>query len=218
MQEEKCSLEKGVRAIVYSHNFKKMIPVYEQGISDGIGYSFDTFLKRFKEICKTHIESKRAHAFAFIFFDFTSTSIKAVLNSLGGFAKLDRLSSNNLSVFYLHSDSKRLIDNFNETLRYVFNIDKTVALPFVLFIKFDGEINNIEEFKITQLEQNNPLFALDELYETIEVYIKSIENKPFDKSYTKNKMLQSFKSFKKIAAEQFIKVILENGYKRVMNI
>ncbi len=120
-----------------------MIPIFEQGDSQGIGHSFDSFIRRFSEICKNHIESKRAHAFAFIFYDFTDRNLKDVLKSKGGFARLDRLSGRKLYVFYLHSKNQRLNRHFNETFKYVFEIEDNVSLPFVLFLKFDGEIAEI---------------------------------------------------------------------------
>ena len=156
-----------------------MIPIYEQGNSTGIGYSFDSFVARFQDVCRYYLEKKRAHAFAFIFYDFTNKAIREVLKSQGGFARLDRLSGNRLSVFYLHSESRSLNRSFNDTFRYVFNIKELVTLPFVLFLKFDGEINEIEDLRVTELEQDNLLFAFSELYDTIEEYINQIEKDSF---------------------------------------
>lgn len=129
-----------------------MVPVYEQGNNQGIGHSFDSFIKRFQEICQQHVDLRRAHAFAFIFYDFKNTTIRKILKSQGGFAELDRLSGRNLSVFYLHSNNEELNKHFNDTFRHVFDIKESIELPFVLFLKFDGQINNIEDLKIVELQ------------------------------------------------------------------
>ncbi len=194
-----------------------MIPIYEQGNSIGIGHSFPSFLQRFSEICKNHIEVKRAHAFAFIFYDFTNKAIRNILKSQGGFAKLDRLSGNKLSVFYLHSDSKQLNREFNETFRYVFGITQSVSLPFVMFLKFDGEINEIEDLRVTTLEQDNPLFAFTELYETIEEYINQVEDDSVKIKQKYNKIVRLRDKYSKMVIDEFVKLVLKDVYGRISN-
>lgn len=189
-----------------------MIPIFEQGKSQGIGHSFDSFLNRFRQICKSHIDNKRAHAFAFIFYDFTDNVIREILKSQGGFARLDRLSGNKLSVFYLHSNSRRLNKHFNETFRYVFEIDEEINLPFVLFLKFNGEIDEIEDLRITQLEHDNPLFAFNELYESLEEYIKQIDRESIELSPKKTKVLKLVDKYTKMAFDEFVKLVLKEGY------
>ena len=139
-----------------------MIPIFEQGKTQGIGHSYDSFIKRFQHICKEHLVSKRAHAFAFIFYDFENNSIRDILKSQGGFAELDRLSGKKLSVFYLNSDNPELIESFNYVFKYAFEVDENISMPFVMFLKFDGEVEEVEDFKISVLEQNNYLFAFKE--------------------------------------------------------
>ena len=192
-----------------------MIPIFEQGDSQGIGHSFDTFIKRFGDICKKHIETKRAHAFAFIFYDFKDENLKNVLKSKGGFARLDRLSGKKLSVFYMHSDNRDLNNHFNETFKYVFEIEENVSLPFVLFVKFDGEINEIEGLKIFELEQDDPMFAFNELYETIETYVAQLEDNSIDIKPQKNKLTQLLGKYKRMAVDEFIKLILKDGYEMI---
>lgn len=194
-----------------------MIPIFEQGDSQGIGHSFDTFIKRFREICKNHIETQRAHAFAFIFYDFDDSNLKNILKSNGGFARLDRLSGKKLSVFYLHSNNRKLNSHFNKIFRYVFEIEENVSLPFVLFLKFDGKIKEIEDLKISELEQDNPMFAFNELYETIEAYIEQIENESIVISPKRNKLVNLLAKYKKMAIEEFIKLILKDGYEMIRN-
>lgn len=191
-----------------------MIPIYEQGNGEGIGHSFDSLIMRFRQICKTHTETKRAHAFAFIFYDFTNISIREVLKSQGGFIKLDRLSGNKLSVFYLHSDNKILNKKFNKTFRNVFEIEETIELPFVLFLKFDGEINEIEDLRISLLEQDDLKFAFNELYETMREYVSHVEVNVKPK---RNKILQIVDKYKKIAFEEFVRLLLKDGYEIIKN-
>ena len=59
------------------------------------------------------LRSKRAKAFAFIFFNFDDKDLRKILMDQGAFAQLDRLSRNTLSVFYLHSANKDRIAYFN---------------------------------------------------------------------------------------------------------
>ena len=83
-----------------------MIPIFEQGHQQGIGHRYDSFLRKFIKICEKHLENGRAKSFAFILYDFRDEQIRNILKSQGGFAKLDRLSGSELSVFYIHSDNK----------------------------------------------------------------------------------------------------------------
>lgn len=192
-----------------------MIPIFEQRDSQGIGHSFDTFIRRFSDICKNHIESKRAHAFAFVFYDFTDSNLKNVLKSKGGFARLDRLSGRKLSVFYLHSNNRKLNKHFNDTFKYVFEIEDNINLPFVLFLKFDGEIAEIEELKISELEQDNPMFAFSELYDTIESYVAQLEKEIIDIESERNKLTNVINKYKRMAIHEFIKLILKDGYNMI---
>jgi hypothetical protein len=187
-----------------------MIPIFEQGQGNGIGHSFDTFLRRFIEICEEHLENGRAKSFAFILYDFQDDSTKNVLRNQGGFARLDRLSGRDLSVFYIHSDNKRLIRAFNDIFLGAFEIENNSQLPFVLFFNVcDREVTDIE---IVELEHSNILFAFEELYKIIENYIERMKNNSVNiiKPST-NKITEFLKSVKKIALDRFIKYLLDKG-------
>lgn len=108
----------------------------------------------------------------------------------------------------MHSNSQKLNSHFNETFKYVFEIEDSVNLPFVLFVKFDGEINEIENLKISELEQDNPMFAFNELYETIETYVAQLENDSIDILTKKNKLTQLLGKYKRMAVDEFIKLVL----------
>lgn len=187
-----------------------MVPIFEQGQGNGIGHSFDTFLRRFIEICEEHLENTRAKSFAFILYDFHDNSIKQVLRNQGGFARLDRLSGRDLSVFYIHSDNKKLIKAFNDIFLGAFEIENKSKLPFVLFFNVaDREVTNVE---IVELEQSNILFAFEELYSNIDNYIERMKNNSVEKiKPTTNKVTEFLKSVKKIALDRFIKYLFDKG-------
>ena len=183
-----------------------MIPIFEQGQGQGIGHTFDSFLNKFINICEQHLESGRAQAFAFIFYDFGDEHVKNILKTKGGFARLDRLSGRELSVFYLDSDNKRLFGDFNEIFLGAFNIRHRSSLPFVLFFKVaDREVTDIE---IVELEQSNLMFAFEELYTTIESYINNNEEQENLKT---NKLTQFVNQVKRISVDKLIKWVVDKG-------
>lgn len=189
-----------------------MIPIYEQGHGQGIGHSYESFLRKFIDICENHLESKRAKSFAFILYDFRNEQIKEILKNQGGFAKLDRLSGNELSVFYIHSDSKPLIKSFNQIFISAFEIEQKVELPFVLFFKVsDGDV---EDVKIVELEQDNLMFAFQELYITIKTYIE--DSKIFYQPKA-NKLIDLVGRVKRISVNELIKWVIEKGLDRAEN-
>ena len=183
-----------------------MVPIFEQGQGQGIGHTFDTFLIRFIEICEAHIENDRAMAFAFILYDFHDEATRQVLRNQGGFAKLDRLSGNDLSVFYLHSDSTSLLRAFNDIFLQIFDIPENRQLPFVLFFRMaDKDAKDVE---VVELEQSNLIFAFGELYEVIETYIEKLKKGNQTKDDKPNKFLRLFKYVKKITEEKFIEYLI----------
>lgn len=183
-----------------------MVPIFEQGQGQGIGYTFNTFLTRFIEICEEHLKSDRAKAFAFILYDFNDQATRDVLRNQGGFARLDRLSGKDLSVFYLHSDNRRLLKAFNDIFLRLFDIPAHRQLPFVLFFKLKDK--DAKDVEIVELEQSNIMFAFDELYKVIETYVDKL-NKGSGKDIEKtNKFVRLFKSVKKIAGEKLIEYLV----------
>ena len=187
-----------------------MVPIFEQGQGNGIGHPFETFLRRFIEICEEHLENGRAKSFALILYDFQDDSTKKVLRNQGGFARLDRLSGRDLSVFYIHSDNKKMIRAFNDIFLGAFEIENKSKLPFVLFFNVvDREVTNLE---IVELEQSNILFAFEELYTIIENYVERMKNNSVEKiKPATNKVTEFLKSVKKIALDRFIKYLFDKG-------
>ena len=84
-----------------------MNPIFTGDNNNGLrGYWYDQFLNEFDNICMEHLASGRAKTFAFIVYDFHSITHQ-VLNNLGIFVELDRLSANDITIFYLYEYDKR---------------------------------------------------------------------------------------------------------------
>lgn len=195
-----------------------MVPIFEQGEGQGIGLSFDRFLKRFISICEEHLDNGRAKSFAFILYDFSDKQIKdEILKKQGGFAQLDRLSGKDLSIFYLHSDNEDLLNAFNEIFLGAFEIKSEFKLPFVLF--FNVIDSEVEDIKVVELEQTDLLFAFKELYDIIENYVDLIKNKKTAKiKPTTNTVTEFIQTARKIALEKFIKFLFEQGLEKAHSI
>jgi hypothetical protein len=112
----------------------RMIPIFEQGKGRGIGLSLPSFKARFDQLCQEHLESQRALAFAFIFYDFGDSEIRKVLKDRGVFTQLDRLAGNDLSIFFLHSETRRAIETFNSAFLFKLGIQDNIELPCVVFL------------------------------------------------------------------------------------
>lgn len=148
-----------------------MIPIYEQGSGNGIGHCLSSFLSRFDEICTDHLANDRAKSFAFIIYDFTDKAIRQILRDQGVFAQLDRLSANQLSVFYLHSGRKATFREFNDHFFTALGIEGRATLPCVVFFRFHA--GAIEDVEIAQLENADLIHGFFELYGAIQQYISA---------------------------------------------
>jgi len=195
-----------------------MIPIYEQGKSKGIGHSYETFTKRFLEICNQKKSKGEASRFAFILYDFKSSAIKKILKSQGGFARLDRLSGKYLSIFYLHSNKPETVKHFNKVFHKAFGVREDIDYPFVLV--FDVVNDEVENIEIVSLEQDNLLFAFEELYSIIKNYknriVSSKQSKPTTSKFSKVFDLTP-KDYKKIAVTEFVKLIFKGAYEQIYN-
>lgn len=146
-----------------------MIPIYEQGQGKGIGHGLDSFLDRFDSICKKHLHDGRAKAFAFIFYDFTDRVTKRILQDQGVFAKLDRLSGSELSLFYLHAGTEHAIERFNNTFLSALGVTETATLPCIVFFRVKN--TQIEDVSSVQLENQDLIHGFSELEEVVKGYI-----------------------------------------------
>jgi hypothetical protein len=147
-----------------------MTPIFEQGSGHGIGHNLHSFIDRFERICSSHLEEGRAKSFGFVFYDFTDQVMQMLLHDQGVFAKLDRLSGRELSLFYLHSGNSRSIAEFNRHFFEKLKIDSGVRRPCVVFFRVsDGLVSDVE---VTQLDSNDLIHGFSELYEVVDRYIK----------------------------------------------
>jgi hypothetical protein len=144
-----------------------MFPIFEQGHGKGIGLDKISFQRRFIELCDQ--KSGREKSFGLILYDFEDTNLRKVLKNQGVFAKLDRLSGDNLTLFYLDSGRKKSVDNFNSALLGELGIHGNILLPSVIFFK----IKNKKVFDIITvlLNDDNILHSFQELYSVIENYV-----------------------------------------------
>lgn len=147
-----------------------MIPIYEQDQGKSIGYGLDSFIGRFDSICKEHIQNKRSKAFAFIFYDFVDRDLKRIVTDQGVFAKLDCLSGNNLSLFYLHAGTRHAIERFNAVFLTKLGIEGATT-PCVVFFRLKDD--RFEDIAVAQLDHTDLVHGFNELYGVIEKYVKS---------------------------------------------
>ncbi len=187
-----------------------MIPIYEQGTGRGIGHNLESFSRRFAQLCEQHLREKRAKAFAFIFYDFTDSELRKILKDQGVFARLDRLAGNQLSVFYLHSGSRKTVTRFNDEFFAKLGIKGEVMLPCVVFFKFsDG---NIHDIRIAQLENANLLHGFHELYGAIERYLGD----KLTDEVARPKYVRWIKSTGKFIAAEAFRALLDQSLPRLI--
>jgi hypothetical protein len=145
-----------------------MIPIYEQGSGMGIGHSFESFRARFEEICKVHGKS-----FALVLYDFQDRSLRKILKDQGVFAKLDRLTGDRLSLFYLHSDGREpsasTVRQFNEAFTSKLGLAQ-VDIPCVVFFRWDGKA--FTDINAVTLSNTDLIHGFYELYDVVETYVR----------------------------------------------
>ncbi|MFD0795146.1 hypothetical protein ACFQZX_16100 [Mucilaginibacter litoreus] len=149
-----------------------MNPIYSRQPSGGIGYSFENFLAHFFEICYEHLRNGRAKSFAFILFDFEHGDVFLTLKNEKVFTKLDRLSGKELTIFYLNSEQRDLVDQFNNIFVNALSVNDSIPLPSIVFFKVVGnDAENIEFHRIS----NDKLFAFQEINDYIQSYITNMD-------------------------------------------
>lgn len=183
-----------------------MIPIYEQGSGRGIGHTSESFLERFQQIAFDHMDSGRAKAVAFVFYDFNDYEFKEILKDQGVFAQLDRLSGQNLSVFYLHSGSDALLKKFNAKLKTALGVYARAKTPCVVFCRATDK--GFEDIAIANLESPDLINGFHELYGVIESYIGNINLEREPKSFRWIKGASKFVSLEviKAAIAELIKI------------
>lgn len=184
-----------------------MIPIFEQGAGKGIGHGVESFLTRFQEIAFEHIKNGRAKSLAFIFYNFNDREFKRILKDQGVFAQLDRLSGDNLSVFYLHSGTDRILESFNTTLMDALGVSEKAKAPCVVFCKATQE--GFTDISIANLESPNLVHGFHELYGIIETYLKDEKSNLDPKYITWVKGSLKFLSLESIKA--LVRELLKGG-------
>lgn len=181
-----------------------MIPIYEQGRGQGIGYNLDSFINRFDEICSQHLAEGRAQSFAFILYDFTDNAVREILNNQGVFAKLDRLSAQELSVFYLHNGTRRSVDKFNDRFLAALGVSERAELPCVIFFKLKD--NQIGDVRVVQIDNADLVNGFSEIYNAIEGYLEGTKKKP-----AQSRALRWLKSGAKFVTTEVFRAALRRG-------
>jgi hypothetical protein len=131
----------------------------------------DSFLQRFDAICREHVASGRAKAFAFIFYDFTSWELRKVLKDQGVFAQLDRLAGTTLSIFYLHTGRKEAINKFNSVVLEKLGVAEQAVPPCVVFFRLKKD--KIQDVAVAQLDSGDLVHGFHELHSVVERYIEA---------------------------------------------
>lgn len=184
-----------------------MNPIFEQGQGQGIGYGYRHFLQQFLNICNDHLENKRAKSFAFILYDFHDENIRTILKKQGVFTQLDRLSGKDLTLFYIDSENKKIVKEFNKIFLGAFDIEDKFQKPLVLFFNING--NEVEDIEIVELQQDDLIYSFKELYDIISNYIERAKNSEIKKFENKiNKLYSTFSTIKKVALEKIIELII----------
>lgn len=186
-------------------NEVSMIPIYEQGSGNGIGHDLDSFIERFESICEEHTRTGRAKFFAFIFYDFADRDLRKILKNEGVFAQLDRLSGDRISIFYLHTGTRRTIDLFNSEFLSRLSVGKATP-PCVVFFQLSDD--GFTDIAVAQLESADMVHGFHELYSTIDQYLESPKSTP----RTNSRALTWVKSGAKVMTLEALRAALRAAF------
>jgi hypothetical protein len=178
-----------------------MTPIYEQGTGRGIGHGLNSFLARFDQICIEHKKSRRAKAFAFIFYDFRDDGLRTILKDQGVFASLDRLSGDALSIFYLHTGMQSAVNKFNSTFLKRLEIEDQATPPCVVFFRLSRD--QLTDVTVAQLDSGDLIHGFKELYDVVQKYIEGTN--------VKTRYIRWGKSAAKFVAIEGVKEAIKYG-------
>jgi len=172
------------------------------------GYWYDEFIIHFEKICEEHIDNKRAKKFAFIVYDFHSPT-HDVLKDIGAFLDLDRLSSKDITIFYLDGQrnerpnmQNRLYKNLNKIFLLLTD-QKIQSIPFIVFFDFiDGDIENFVCYPI----RDHDKFILNDLTKAITAELINVNTKSEKKTSVVKSLMDETP---KIIYTEFIKLMLK---------
>lgn len=177
------------------------------------GYWYSEFEQQFDDICNQHLKEGRAKAFAFIVYDFNSP-IHKTLQDQGVFTELDRLSGENITIFYLdgqlgkkNSSQTQLYENFNKVLIELSG-KRVRNIPFIVFFDFvDGDVTRFESYPI----RDNEKLILNDLVKAVKNKLEKLNSKKLNLRVLIPKLIgKTVKETPKILYSQFIKMLLEN--------
>jgi hypothetical protein len=187
-----------------------MNPIFERDHARGIGYEFDQLVFRFLQICRRHQEDHRAQSFAFIFYDLHDKPFQRMLQDPDRFAILDRLSGNNLTIFFLDYGSRNIINQFNETFAKLFEVPEHTHIPYILF--FTMKDDDAKDVTINELWNLHPAVLFNDLYLLIQEHIATLQpQQPTHKKAPKFPVAGVLKIAGKITVENMIKFFVDKG-------
>jgi hypothetical protein len=188
-----------------------MNPIFTINNEKGLnGYLYDEFVHQFDAICNDHLATGRAKKFAFIIYDFHSTTHE-VLQNHGVFTELDRLSGKDITVFYLdgqigrnRNNQTQLFRNLNEIILELTG-EQIRNIPFIVFFEFENDdVSNLKCYPI----RNDERFILRDLTKSIELELKPLQVAKAEKK--PSVIISLLKETPKIVYTEFIKLIFKD--------
>jgi hypothetical protein len=123
-----------------------MFTVHRQGKNRSNGMGYEYFVSQFETLCEEHMKNGQARAFAFVFYNIKHKPIMDALNSESGFEILDKASGKDITLYYLHSDGIKSLENaFNRRFLKYLNLTDQYAPPCIVFFRvYERAIDDIE--------------------------------------------------------------------------
>lgn len=166
-----------------------MHPIFRNSPAGPRGLSLDGFEHEFAAICEQHRAERRALAFAFLLYDFTSPQVPHVLQDRALWKALDVISGKYLSVFFFHArqllegqadvgrewimeiDSDP-VDDVNALAFRHFRLDRSPRVPCIIFFQVDGGV--IADTYIVELHSERKEDFFLELKRVIHLAVESV--------------------------------------------
>ncbi|MEZ2297254.1 hypothetical protein [Variovorax sp. RCC_210] len=117
-----------------------MSPIVEPKSHGPAGHSIGSFEMEVARVCKEHLETGRAKAFAFVFANFTDGVTLDIISDHACNRELHRLSGSDLTIFFLWSPKDRYsADEFNEVMMGKLGLPADQHLPCIVFFRLEGD-------------------------------------------------------------------------------
>jgi len=129
-----------------------MYPIVEVQSNAPAGHFIESFEAKVARVCREHLATGRAKAFAFVFSDFTDGITQSILTDHACNRDLHRLSGSELTIFFLWSKMYRATaDNFNEVMMGKLGLPVDQKLPCIVFFRVeDGKACSIEAVSLVE--------------------------------------------------------------------